>query len=305
MGYVRWDASSWDKYSTVTSARTEKENFTSKSLNPDMDPKDVIRESRDSDLNPESTPIMVGCDVTGSMGMISNKLVSEGLGTLFTEILDRKPVTDPHLLVGGIGDVLAYDRAPLQVSQFEADLTIAKQLEKIYVEHGGGSNNTESYDMFVYFAAFNTTTDCVEKRGKRGYLFTIGDEEPVENISAAKVKDVIGGGLQADMPFSELVDIVSKSYNYYHIIIKEGSHMRYRPDQTKDKWVNLLGQNAIVLDDYNDLAEVIVSIIEINEGKDAETVAASWDGSTSLVIANATKHLTAGGVAADSDTIRL
>jgi len=53
------------------------------------------------------------------------------------------------------------------------------------------------------------------------------------------------------------------------------------------------------------LAEVIVSIIEINEGKDAATVAASWDGSTALVIANATKHLTAGGIAADSGTIRL
>ncbi|RLD75082.1 MAG: hypothetical protein DRJ15_17495, partial [Bacteroidetes bacterium] len=79
MGYVRWDAGDWDKYSTVTSARTEKENFTSRTLNADMNPKDVVRESRDSDLNPQSTAIMVGCDVTGSMGMIANKLVSEGL----------------------------------------------------------------------------------------------------------------------------------------------------------------------------------------------------------------------------------
>lgn len=293
MGSVRWNATDWTSYSSVTSKRTEKENFKSTSMNPDLDPKDTVRESRDSDVNPESTAIMVGCDVTGSMGMIANKLVSEGLGTLFTEILDRKPVSDPHILVGGIGDVTC-DSSPLQVSQFEADLSIAEQLEKIYVEHGGGGNAFESYDMFAYYAAFNTSIDCFEKRGKKGYLFTIGDENPATHVSASAVSNIIGGGLQTDMPYKDLVNVVSKMYNYYHIIIKEGSYCRhYGVDAVKAKWVDIMGQNAIVLDDYHDLAEVIVSIIEINEGKDAKAVAASWDGSTSLVIANATKHLSA------------
>jgi len=305
MGYTRSTPTDWDKYSSVTSTRTETENFKSRSLHDDLDPKDTIRESRDSDLNPESTAIMVGCDVTGSMGMIANKLVSGGLGTLFTEIYERKPVSDPQILVGGIGDVTC-DTTPLQVSQFESDLEIGAQLEKIYIEHGGGGNNYESYDMFAYFAAFNTTIDCFEKRGKKGYLFTIGDEPPAANVSANAVTKVIGGGLQADMPYKDLVDMVNKTYHYYHIIIAEGSYCRhYGVDKVKSPWVNIMGQNAIVLEDYHDLAEVIVSIIEINEGKDAEAVAASWDGSTSLVIANATKHLSANGTVAESTSIRL
>lgn len=304
MGYTRSTPTDWTKYSATTSTRSESENFKSRTLHPDLDPKDTIRESRDSDLNPESTAIMVGCDVTGSMGMIANNLVKGGLGTLFTEIYERKPVSDPQILVGGIGDVTC-DSAPLQVSQFESDLEIGAQLEKIYIEHGGGGNSFESYDMFAYFAAFNTTIDCFEKRNKKGYLFTIGDEPPATHVSKTAVDEVIGGGLQADMLYKDLVDMASKTYHYYHIIIAEGSHCRhYGVDSVKAKWVDIMGQNVIVLDDYNDLAEVIVSIIEISEGKDAATVAASWDGSTSLVIANATKHLSSTGVS-EPTSIRL
>lgn len=304
MGYVRWDDSSWDKYASVTSNRTEKENFASSKMHPYLDPMDTVRESRDSDLNPESTAIMVGCDVTASMGMITNKLVSDGLGTLFAEILDRKPVTDPHLLVGGIGDVTC-DTAPIQVSQFEADISIADQLEKIYIEHGGGGNSYESYDMFVYYAAFNTSIDCFEKRGKKGYLFTIGDEQPAKHVLSSAVSKHLGGGLQSDMPFKDLVDVVNRMYNYYHIIIAEGHHCcHYGVDSVKSKWVDIIGQNTIVLDDHNDLSEVIVSIIEINEGKDVKSVAASWDGSTALVVSNATKHLSPTS-SVESTSIRL
>ena len=71
-------------------------------------------------------------DVTGSMGMIADALARKGLGTMVEEILARKPVSDPHIMCMGIGDVL-YDRAPLQVTQFEADIRIAEQLEKLWL----------------------------------------------------------------------------------------------------------------------------------------------------------------------------
>lgn len=35
---------------------------------------------------------------------------------------------------------------------------------------------TESYELAMYFMARHTSIDCYEKRGKRGYLFMIGDE---------------------------------------------------------------------------------------------------------------------------------
>jgi hypothetical protein len=74
------------------------------------------------------------------MGIISDNIAKEGMPTLFKEIYDRKPITDPHIMFMGIGDVEAGDRSPLQVSQFEADIRLAEQLEKLHVEHGGGGN---------------------------------------------------------------------------------------------------------------------------------------------------------------------
>jgi len=300
MGTSRWSTSDWAGYSAKTATKSTAEIFTSRGLDKDLDPMNCNRESRDSDENPESTAIIVGCDVTGSMGMIADTLVREGLGVLFQEIYDRNPVSDPHIMVTGIGDV-NYDNAPLQVSQFEADITIADQLEKIYIEHGGGGNQYESYDMPMYFAAKHTSIDCFEKRGQKGYLFTIGDEGPPPYTSANAVRKIIGDdGLQEDVPFEQVVADAMKMYNVYHIIVAEGSHCRYNGvENVRDKWMKYLGQNAIILTDYTKLSEVIVSVIEVNEGRDADEVVSSWSGDTALAVRSAVDDMTSAGEAFD------
>src|ERR1041384_5179426 len=115
-----------------------------------------IRESRDSVDNPNSTPIIVGIDVTGSMGELARIIAGQARGTIFREILARKPVSDPHLMLMAIGDVHS-DQCPLQVSQFEADNRIIDQLTDIYIEENGGGNQSESYTLPWYFAAMHTS----------------------------------------------------------------------------------------------------------------------------------------------------
>src|SRR4051812_45536213 len=113
MGYSRWSDSDWSSYVSSKASKSTDEIFTTKSLKPEFDPKNIdLRESRDSAKNPQSNAIIIACDVTGSMGMLADTLVRKGIGTTFEEILKRLPVTDPHLMVMGIGDVV-YDRAPL------------------------------------------------------------------------------------------------------------------------------------------------------------------------------------------------
>lgn len=306
MGTTRWDSSTWSSYSTTTKTKSASSIFTARMLHEDLDPKKfTVRESRDSDLNPNSTPIMVGVDVTGSMGRLADYFVKTGLGTLFEEILDRKPVSDPHLMVLGIGDAECGDTAPIQASQFEADITIAKQLEKVYVEKGGGGNDFESYDLPYYIAAYKTSTDCFEKRGKKGYLFTIGDEPAPTITTKRSIEKFIGDTPQADIPFKDLIEQAQKMYNCYHIIVAEGDYASRRPDRVKDSWTAVLGQNVIVLSDSTKLSEVIVSIMEVNEGRDADTVVASWSGDTSLVVKTVVSGLTKAADASDTGIIRL
>ena len=294
MGTSRWSTDDWQGYSATTSAKSTAQIFTSNDLHADLDPKGTNRESRDSDENPESTAIIIGCDVTGSMGIIAENLVRKGLGVLFEEIYDRKPVSDPHIMVSAIGDVDS-DRVPLQVGQFEADLTITEDLEKVFVEGNGGGNQKESYDMPMYYAAYHTSIDCFEKRGKKGYIFTIGDELPPSYTDKNAVKSIIGDdGIEANIPFKDVVMAASKMYNVYHIVIAEGWFAEHNgAEYVRDAWKEYLSENVIILSDYTKLAEVIVSVMEVNEGRDVAAVAGSWSGDTSLVVKKAIDGLPA------------
>jgi hypothetical protein len=108
MGSGSFDAGAYRAYTSTTAGKTTDDIYAARSINKNLDPKGVkLRESRDSADNPNSTPIIVAIDVTGSMGIIADVLAREGLGTLFKEILDRKPITDPHLMFMAVGDAIA------------------------------------------------------------------------------------------------------------------------------------------------------------------------------------------------------
>ena len=292
MGYSRWDATSYA--STSASLRStrdtalsmgksadaaRREVFKQNSVKLAFDPKGVtLRESRDSELNPTSTPIILGVDVSGSMGFTAEKIAIDQFGTLVEGIIGRAPVTDPHIMIMAIGDVTG-DQAPLQVTQFEADDRIVQQLKDIWLEGRGGANTYESYDLPWYFAAFRTSTDCFEKRGKRGYLFTMGDEmpPPARGLSADEINRTFGTSEQHGISQADMLKAAQEKYNVFHIIIEEGSFCRGRGSQTvANEWTKILGKKVILLRNSDYLSQVILSVIQINEGADPEEVINSW-----------------------------
>ena len=134
----------------------------------------------------------------------------------------------------------------------------------------------------------HTSIDCFEKRGKKGYLFTVGDEEVPRGLSREHIETVCGDKLQADLSLDDMLDMATKMYHVYHIMVEEGSHFKYgRGDATIKGWTNLLGQRAIKLSDHTKLSEVIVSTIQLNEGMEPDAIIDSWDGSTSIVVKRA------------------
>jgi hypothetical protein len=306
MGSARWDPDNWATYARSTTGRSTAGIFTRSNMDPDLDPVRIkLRESRDSAVNPASNAIIVGLDVTGSMGMIADALARRGLGVLMEELLARKPVSDPHLMAMGVGDAWC-DRAPLQVTQFEADIRIAEQLEKIYLEHGGGGNSFESYNLPWYFAATRTSIDCFEKRGRKGYLFTVGDEEPPPALLSAHARRFLGAGPQTDIATADLLAMVSRTYQVFHVVVEEGNHARAHLPEVLGEWTTLLGQRVLRLADHTKLAEVVVSAIQVSEGVDPDAVAGSWSGSTAMVVKHAVGALTAAaGGRGSSGMVRL
>lgn len=302
MGYGRFSADEWSRFATRSFAgKTRAEVLNTSGMVDANDPakfRDGVRESRDSAVNPRSTPVIIAGDVTGSMAELAYLLLKESLPAIALEIYDRKPVTDPHILVAAVGDVACGDRAPLQATQFEAGATeLGTQTQALYVEQGGGGNTSESYHLPWYFAAMHTSTDAFEKRGEKGVLFTYGDEGVPPTLTRAHIKTVFGTYPERDYTTKELLAMARRTYDVYHLVIMQGSHARANPG-VLDEWRGLLGQHAIPVHDYQKLGEIIVSILQVRQGMDKDAVASSWSGDTSLVVRKAIGGLTA---AADAD----
>src|SRR5215472_14314025 len=208
MGSGRWSTNVYDaaarfRAATGTSAFAYSDGGATR-VHPALDPHGVTaRESRDSAEHPQSLAIAVLFDVTGSMRHVPRALQAK-LPQLLGLLLRKGYVAHPQVMFGAIGDATC-DRAPLQVGQFESDNRMDDDLGRILLEGGGGGQKTESYELALYFMARHTAADCFEKRGKRGYLFIIGDEMAYPQVKRTEAARVIGDGLQADIPLAGIV----------------------------------------------------------------------------------------------------
>ena len=273
MGGGSWTTSSYTSYTktkgiktscladgtiTLDSSYDAQDLYKARKLDEALDPKGVIRECVDSDEHPNTIPVILALDVTGSMGSALEE-VSKKLNAIMTETY--KKVKDVEFLVMGIGD-LAYDNAPIQASQFESDIRIVEQLDKVYFERGGGGNQYESYTAAWYFAINQTKLDAW-KRGKKGILITLGDEPLNPYLPKEALKRVTGNEtLQGDVETKELYNEVIKKYDVYHFAIND-SHTcyRYYRDDIKETWGKYLDNNHFKVVTLNELAAQIVSAI--------------------------------------------
>ena len=291
MGNTSYSHQDWTTYAKTTQNKTTGQIFTRKGLDPSLDPKNItVRESCDSVINLNSTPIATFLDVTGSMGNMATVIAKTGLGTIMKEIVERKPVTDPHFLFGAFGDLLC-DQAPLQVTQFEGGVNeMTPQLEKIFIEGGGGGNQGESPDLAWLFCATRTRIDSFLKRKKKGFLFTISDEPTPHGISNDLVKQKCGMDIERYLSPEEVLEMASRTYECFHIFLEQGSY-----GKSIGAWKALMPERVLVIPDYTTIAEVIVSTLQVHAGVDKTAVANSWSGDTSVVVANALKDIVPGG----------
>lgn len=220
------------------------------------------RESRDSAEHPNSTAIAVMFDVTGSMGGVPVTLQKK-LPELLGLLLRKGYVPDPQILFGAIGDATC-DEVPLQVGQFESDNRMDENLENIFLEGGGGGQQTESYELAMYFIARHTDIDCWNRRGRKGYLFIIGDEMAYSHVKKHEVQEHIADGLERDIPIAEMVKELRKRYHVFYLLPRAAS---YGGDpKILGFWRKLLGQNVLELEESEAVCEIIALAIGMTEG---------------------------------------
>lgn len=270
MGYSRWSDVTYTNYADITnyrSAKTVQDVFTNTSAPPEafQVKKIVVRESRDSELNPHSTPIILGLDVTGSMGVYAAKIAQEHLPNLMSNIINDNVIPDPHLLVMGIGDPRANDRHPAQASQFESDLRIIEQTRELFIEGRGGGNSHEGYDLAWYFAKYCTSTDA-KRRGDKGVIFTFGDEpiapHPLRPHEWTKVFGDREYPEYASM--RDLYATVSEDWEIFHVIIEEGSFYQAASIEVREAWGKVLPQARILhCNDSSQIGKICAMALKI------------------------------------------
>ena len=241
-------------------------------IHPDLDPKKVagptsplagmnVRESRDNADHPESIALAVIFDETGSMAE-TPMIMQKKLANLMEILVAKTGLKDAQILYGAVGDSFS-DSYPFQVGQFESDNRFDEQLRSLILEGGVGCQVMESYGLAWRFAGYHTASDSFEKRGKKGYLFTMGDESLWPTISKDEVRDIFGVEAEADESVESLLKRAQEKWEVFHLFSLDGSY----PHVTSihERWKNLLGERFVTLEDSSLVCEVIAGLIHMME----------------------------------------
>ncbi len=264
MGYSSWSDEAYKGVAGERAGAAAAEIFrSSRSIDPRMDPTGLaVRESRDSEHHPNSVPIIVAFDVTGSMGDIPTRFAKTLLGALMTRLVERGWVTDPQVLFAAVGDAVS-DRAPFQVGQFESGLEMDLWLTRIWLESGGG-DAPESYLLPHWFAAYHTATDAWEKRKKKGYLFSIGDAM-IKPLDPSQIQRVFGYTPAGGTDNAAVVAAAAERWELFHVQVTRGAPNA--PSELAAQWRGLLGDRLLVCDQVDAICELIAASIGVREGR--------------------------------------
>lgn len=271
MGGGSWNSTAFTTYTTsvkgmslsssgavVLDGLSYQDNFKNYAIDPKLEPKGVIRECCDSEEHPNTIPVIIAVDTTGSMTTAGMEVASK-IGIIVQDLFDK--YDDIQICCMGIGD-LAYDNAPIQIGQFESDIRIAEQLDKIYFERGGGGNGFESYTAAWYYGLRHCDLDCW-KRNKKGIIITTGDEPLNPYLPKQQLSYVSGDGIEADIETEQLYKEVAEKFDIYHIAVDDkATSYSYYKDRIASSFGKILPKGHLIESSLDGLALAIISCID-------------------------------------------
>jgi hypothetical protein len=223
-----------------------------------IDAKALIPEA----VKTESTsPVVICCDVTGSMGSWP--------ATIFSKLpyldLEGKEYLgeDMEICFAAVGDIFS-DQYPLQVRPFTTGTAMKDELEKLVIEGNGGGQYMESYDIAAHFFAEN----CEMPKAVRPIMVFIGDEGLYEFLDMDGAEKWCGSKPQSRMDVKQVFAALKRKFTVYLIRKPYGSSSTDRNSMSdldlriQKQWEDLLGEDHVcILPNADRVVDVIFGIL--------------------------------------------
>ncbi len=227
-------------------------------INPnDLVPSSISTESK--------APLVVACDVTGSMGDSPATIFSK---CPYLDIEGKEYLGDDMVIsFAAIGDAYS-DQYPLQVRPFSKDLDLKEQLKKMVIEGGGGGQSRESYDLGALYYARNVDMP----NAVNPIMIFIGDEGIYDFIDNQQANIWARTTLEKRTTFKQVFTELKRKFSVYVIrqpYSKTGSDKMSDADKIIHKqWESVLGlEHMAFLPDAARVVDVIFGILAKETGK--------------------------------------
>lgn len=229
-----------------------------------LDPSSLVPDKIECEAE---SPLIILCDVTGSMG--------DWPATIFSKLpyLEHEGKEylgdDFQICFGAVGDANS-DRYPLQVRPFVKGAELKDSLEKLVVEKGGGGSSQESYDLgAVYFSENVTCPKAIHKP----ILIFIGDEGIYPEISKDQANKWCRVNFEKTVADSRIVfEKLKEKFSVYVVRKPYNCSDANRPSldevRIQQQWVDFLGSDHVVsLPVADRVVDVIFGILGRESGK--------------------------------------
>jgi hypothetical protein len=225
------------------------------------------------DLVPESittnssAPLVILCDVTGSMGVWPATIFSK---LPYLELEGQEYLgKDMEIAWGAIGDAQCHDQYPFQMRQFTKGTDLKKELQELVIEGGGGVGIRESYELAALYCARNIEMPkainpiCIII-GDEGFYDVVNKEDGKKYAFASLKGRITGKEIFEELKRKFSVYLVRKPYNICHYGDGMNSNDGMSPNDKTiyAQWEKVLGSDRIImLPEANRVVDVIFGIL--------------------------------------------
>ena len=215
------------------------------------------------------SPLIIACDVTGSMG--------QWPATIFSKLpyldLEGKEYLGPSMQVcfAAVGDCFS-DKYPLQVQPFATGTDMEATLKKLIIEGGGGGSTQESYDL----AALYMLKHCnCPKAIRKPILVFIGDEGFYIFIDQDKGREWALCECTERLSLGQLFHQLQEKFSVYCVLKPYGNaaatsvnELDGTSERVYSEWRKLLGEDRIaILPEAGRVVDVIFGLLANETGR--------------------------------------